>query len=219
MSWTILLGPAAALVLLGIFLALAWRGYSSPTRGAAIADYGEVRPALLVIDIQEGLSGSLARSSDYRAQSEPFLAAVNGVIDRAQALSMPIIYIHHEVTNGLVNFLSRGVMAAGSPRVALDQRLKVASDHDFAKHRLDGFSNPDLGRFLEQNRINRLYLIGLDAAFCVDRTSRGGLNRGYQVRVIQEAVITGKPAKMPGLLDKYRTAGIEVISDQDWWTH
>ena len=219
MNPAILIGPVAALILLAVFLAEVWRRYSSPTRGATIGDYGQTRPALLVIDIQEGLTGSVARSSDYAAQAEPFLGVVNRVIAQARTLNMPVIYIHHEVTNGLVNFLSRGVMAAGSPGAAFDHRLEVVTGNDFPKRRLDGFSNPDLGRFLQENQINRLYLIGLDAAFCVDRTARGGLNRGYEVRVVKEAIITRKPAKMPGLLDKYRASGINVIPEQNWWTN
>jgi len=81
---------------------------------------------------------------------------------------------------------------------------------------MDGFSNDALQKFLMENRINRLYMTGLDAEYCVYRTSRAAKNRGYSVNLIEDAVISSTVEKKLNILKKYKSDGINLITTEDF---
>ena len=85
--------------------------------------------------------------------------------------------------------------------------------NDFAKNRTDAFSNRQLEQFLIDQQVTELYLVGLDAAFCVYYTALGALNRGYNVTVVSDAVMTGR--NMAHVIERYRKKGIAVMESRE----
>jgi nicotinamidase-related amidase len=75
---------------------------------------------------------------------------------------------------------------------------------------MDAFSNPALDAFLPQNEVSRLYVTGLDAAYCVDRTIKGALNRGYKVTAVKDAIISSTAEKRDQFLKSYETEGVTL---------
>jgi len=73
----------------------------------------------------------------------------------------------------------------------------VINGNDFTKRISDSFSNPQLDAFLIRNRVDELYLVGLDASYCVHKTALGALNRGYKVTVVDDAVLSRKAQRCP----------------------
>jgi nicotinamidase-related amidase len=191
---------------------LTFNHFYSISKGKPIPEYKTERSALLVIDIQEGTTGRASISEGLIHQSSSFIQSVNRVIQKANCLQMPIAYVYHENTHWLLNLISRGVLAKGSPGTAIDKRITVITNNIFSKIKMDSFSNPNLDAFLRNHEINHLYITGLDAAYCVDRTSRASLKRGYHVTVIRDAVISETESKRKEMFQKYKGYGIRLIS-------
>jgi len=188
------------------------------SQGDSIAPGGTEKAALVVIDIQEGTTGTLASpfSKGLVRQSEPLIRAVNQAIGNAQARQIPVIYILQENIDPIANLLSKNFLAAGSASAAMDARVRADQGPTFVKHKMDAFFNPEFERHLRENGINHLVITGLDASQCVDRTIRGALKRGYRVTAITDAVITNRAEKMEKILRQYQQAGVKLIPLEEW---
>jgi nicotinamidase-related amidase len=208
------------LAAIGILLVLAF-GYSMyifhwmgiVSTGDKIQASAEKKPVLLVIDIQEGTSGTLSRSKGLIEQSGPLIEKVNGVIAEARAANVPVVYIKQVNTDFLLNAISgRKFLSVGTPSVEIDKRVNVVSSNIFPKQKMDAFSNPEVESFLKQQGANTLYVTGLDAAYCVDRTIKGALNRGYKVVAVKDAIISETEQKRDEKLADYEKEGVELTT-------
>ncbi len=184
---------------------------SKVTEGVPIENPDPESVALLVIDIQEGLTGEVSPTESYKEQSEDFIRNVNLVIEDAQCKGFTLIYIKSEVVNPLINILNNS-MARGSEGAKLDKRLMVKEGHVLTKRKNDPFTNPELDRLLIENRVGKLTLVGLDAAHCVTSTVQAALNRGYSISVVDEAVIGETEVQKNEALDEFRKLGVEIVS-------
>jgi nicotinamidase/pyrazinamidase len=206
-------------IVLILFVAYIYIGYSRFTaisEGETIPAYENPVSALLVIDIQEGTSGEVSASTGLKRQAEPFIKNVNKAIQTADSLEKIIVYIYHENTHWFANLVSNGTMAKGSPGTAIDKRVNVITENIFSKDKTDGFTNPELDKFLRKKQVKHLYITGLDAAYCVNGTSHGALNRGYKVSIIQDAVISEKEETKEEMIIKFKEAGMELTDTENW---
>lgn len=210
------------LISLGILIALLvlYMGYlfmnsSTISSGEPIAEYDQPTSALVVIDIQEGTTGEKSITDGYIQQADSFIQSVNDVIEWADSSTMPVAYIYHETTNWLLNLATKNALAQGSPGAKIDQRINIISDNLFSKHKMDAFSNPALDEFLINHKVKTLYVVGLDAAYCVNKTVFAAKNRGYQIFIIEDAVISDKPSKKQEMIEKFQSEGMQIIQSND----
>ncbi len=180
------------------------------TRGRKIAAYPDPRKALVVLDIQEGYSGTATRQPVTRPPTSGMLFIVNSLIDKAAVSGMEVAYIRQVFSNNLFVRLHGGRRQG---KVIIDRRIKMINLNNFEKNRTDAFSSRPFEQFLIDNQVNELYLVGVDAAYCVYYTALGALNRGYKVTVITDAVLSRK--KMADVLERYRRKGIAVITSEE----
>lgn len=196
------------IVLLSSVFALLYSN-TRPTTGPQIGTYATPRTALIVIDIQEDYTGPQAKKR-YR-DGDRIIAASNALLEQAHQKEMPVVFIENVTENPLVGFFAGGVNAPGAPGTATNQRLlKVPGARTFTKNRADAFSNPELDAFLRQNQVNKVLITGLDAAYCVNATTKGALNRGYKVTLFPEGIATESGKSMEKLTKEWREAGAEV---------
>jgi nicotinamidase/pyrazinamidase len=180
-----------------------------PTTGPQIGSYAAPRTALIVIDIQEDYTGPQAKKR-YR-DGDRIIAASNALVEQAHQKGMPVIYIQNVINNLFIGFLAGGVNAPSAPGTATDRRLlQVPGAGTFTKNRADAFSNPELDAFLRRNQVNKVLLTGLDAAYCVNATTKGALNRGYKVTLFPEGIATESGRRIDTLIKEWREAGAEV---------
>ena len=210
-----ILGIFVLFIILAIYLLFVIKSISGVSEGEPIAKYEKRKSALMVIDIQEGTTGELAITEGYIKQRKLFLTAVNKVIDMSNTSDLIIVYIKNETTNWLINFLDQNLAAKGHPGTEFDKDLKVVSKNQFTKHEMDAFSNLKLNEFLIKKQVNHLYIIGLDAAYCVDRTMKAALNRGYELTIIEDAVISETAELKAEKLQEFKQLGIIVIKVND----
>ena len=201
-----------AIALIAILLFAAMFFFVRPTRGERIASYPSARTALVVIDIQEDYTGPQARKR-FR-DGDKIVAASNSLIAQARARGDLVVFIRNEIDNPVISTLFGGINAPGAPGTEMDRRLaQTPADRTFVKHQPDAFSSAQFDAFLREQQVDRLMIAGLDAAYCVNATTRGALNRGYTVTLYRAAIATESGKSIDDLARGWREAGAQVRSD------
>ncbi|MBL8992423.1 MAG: cysteine hydrolase [Spirochaetia bacterium] len=204
--------PAFAVVfLLGLFFSC-----TKPAVLEKISNYPHPRSAFLVLDLQEDFTGAKARFPADSRQVERTLHWANWVIDGATVSNFLVVYIRNEFEpGGIENFVRGNAAVKGSPGIELDRRLKIVGNHAFSKNKGDAFSSRALENFLKTNQISRLYLAGLMGSACVLETVQGALGRGYDVRVLGEAVADRSLSRRDKSLEKMKQLGAKIVTAYD----
>lgn len=215
MGLELLINFLLGLVFLGVVFVLVMALWvlktMKPTIGRTIARYDNPQAALLVIDIQEDLTGTTAHSRFGYKNAEQFINTVNRCIAAAAARGLQVVYIGHECPDTLICRLAfGGRLLQGGEGSRQDDRLMIVSGHYFAKERADAFSNSQLEEFLIANKVDSVFVVGLDAVGCAYKTALGAVNRGYKTTIILDAVRTIRKKTADELAALYRKSGIEV---------
>lgn len=209
LRFLLVLGIVVAVLVANYFLFALTR--SSISEGESIQDRDAEKVALLVIDIQEGTTGTSSGYPLHQAQSELFIKQVNAVIEESYRRDQLIIYIRTEVVNPLINILNSS-LARGSLGSELDQRLAIKPGPVVVKRKSDSFSDTDLDRILAEHNIGTLVLVGLDAAHCVKTTVLAARNRGYSIAVVEDAVISESEELKTQALNEFAEMDVDIIS-------
>ena len=215
-----------ALCAVAVFVASMYIMLTQATQGARIAEYQNPQKALLVIDVQEDTTGTTAPPlSPYKGKAE-YIARLNNAIEAANSKNILIVYVKQEFDGLWGKTLSWAVFCGsdikGNPGTKVDKRIAMLSNYKFSKPQGDSFANPKLNEFLTGQRVNELYIAGLDPEFCIYATARGALTRGYKVNVITDAILSWRDTiciwsknSNEGIFKKYRQDGIKVISGRE----
>jgi nicotinamidase/pyrazinamidase len=185
------------------------------SQGRPIIQKETTKQALLVIDIQEGITGKSSTTDFFVLKSEELVSVVNRVIDASARNGIPVVYVKNEISDPLINILNSS-LAKGGPGAELDSRLKVVSDYIVNKDMSDAFSNPLLDSILIKNGINKLVFAGLDLAECVNSTILAAANRKYDICLISDALVANPDSLKDIMLDKFKQRGFAVISSNDY---
>ena len=191
--------PLAAVFLRGLYL-------GAGTKGERIAAYENPRSALLVIDAQN----DTWNNARYSRNKEDVMTKVNTAVEWADNNGVLVIYIKMEISNPLDLLLSQGNYKKGSDGAQLTDRLILPSEYIYSKNRNDTFSNEAFDSFLKERQIDILYLVGADAGGCVYGTAKGGINRGYKVEILKDAVFSLSDKIMGKMLEQYQKDKIGV---------
>ena len=181
------------------------------TKGVPIAFSKIEMPALLIIDVQESTTGEVASNESLINQADTLISEINKLIATCEYSNVPVIFITHEITNPLINFLDNS-SARGSMGTEIDKRLNASDHPHFFKRKLDAFSNSDFESFLLENKINTLYISGLDAKYCINNTVLGALNREYNVILLTNTIISAEPTLCDSIFQVLTKKGAEVIT-------
>lgn len=208
----ILLSVAVIIVIAATALFFVFNKMYAPTTGPRISAYANPAKALLMIDVQEDYTGIKGAKQPLLKNVEPQIAAINKLIDWASKSGMQVVYIRQLFDNNVIMRTFVGRTIEGLPGTEVDSRIKIVSKNDFTKKISDAFSNPQLNEFLIAHQVNELYLTGLDGVYCVHKTALGGMNRGYTVSVVTDAVMSQK--KMTDVLKLYDKDGIVTTTSE-----
>ena len=184
---------------------------SKVTEGEPIVNRDPDRVALLVIDIQEGTTGSTSSNQAYIRQSESLISQVNRLAEEGEGKGWAIIWVRSEVVNPFINMLNNS-LARGSLGAELDGRLNSSLGQVLVKSRNDSFNRTPLDSLLAEKEIGRLVIAGLDAEHCVLSAIQAAANRGYALTVFRETVIAGQEERMNEIFDGYEEMGVELRS-------
>ena len=151
--------------------------------------------ALVVIDLQNDIT------KHYRE----IIDGVNAAVERAQKLSMHIVYIKH---NNLAD--NTRTFKPGTKGEELVPELNVVSDNLFVKTKSSALTNEDFARFILEKGIDEFYICGADATACVKSTCFNMKKAGYKVCVLSDCVTSYDLKKISEMLAYYRKIGCEV---------
>ena len=186
---------------------------SNPTKGAVITQRADSKSALLVVDVQNDITGN---TGAYRNTDE-FVKSVNQAIFFAEENGMEILYVKNEYGNNPITLLlSGGRFRKDTEGAAFDRDLYVVNENVFSKSIGDSFSSKAFDEYLVSHDVDTIYIVGADAAACIYSTARGGLNRNYNVCIIRDAVITRSDDIFNQMLNQYEKNSIMVIDMHDF---
>ncbi len=207
--WSLVLVVATV----AVYFAYGYYKINAVSRGERIADYRTPGKALLIIDLQRDITEKDGRMVLNPEQTARIIANINRILSDRRIRNLQLVYIAQEFErNSIVQLLTNNALLPGSPGARIDPRIKIVSDNLFVKRVSDAFSNPELDDFLIKNRVNHLYVAGVDAEYCVDRTVRAALNRNYRVTVISDAVGSGSDEKRDAKIREFEGLGMEIIT-------
>ncbi len=174
------------------------------------------KPALLVFNIQEGTTGDISDIEYYKTSSPSLIAKINRLADSTNKHDVLVIYVRNEVSNYLINLISKN-LAARTPGVDLDKRLKKVPGYIILNDKMDAFYNTALDSILVQHGINRLYFAGLDPSYSIGNTLVAAENRNYRVSLIHDAIISKSGVYKKRKLLEFSHKGCEVLSSDDYF--
>jgi len=180
------------------------------TKGQPIDNYGEHKSALLVIDIQEATTGHLSMYPFFQINSDELIKNINRIAYSFNNHNILIIHIRSEISNPLINLLNSSY-AKGSPGAQFDKRIKTTSGLEVIKRAKDSFKNTNLDSILTSNKVSELYIVGLDAAECINATVEASQNRNYKVNLIEEAILSKSTEMKDSMIAVFKDRGVNVL--------
>lgn len=182
---------------------------TSPTTGENIISYSEENAVLFVIDMQnDTYNPSIYKDLDEKT------ANINKSINYAKANNIDIIYIKHESVKFLNSLLTGNKYVAKSEGANIHKDILMESENVFSKSISDAFSVVEMSNYLIEKEISTIYLVGADASACVYKTGLGGINRGYNVYAIEDAILYVYIKNYSKILSKYESKGFKIIDTE-----
>ena len=180
------------------------------TKGQPIENYSNLKSALLVIDIQEATTGHLSMYPFFQKNSDELIKNINRIADSFNNHNILVIHIRSEISNPLINLLNNSY-AKGSPGAQFDKRIKTTSGLEVIKRAKDSFKNTNLDSILINNNVTELYIVGLDAAECINATAEASQNRNYKVNLIEEAILSKSTEMKDSMIAVFKDRGVNVL--------
>ncbi|QYR23588.1 cysteine hydrolase [Paenibacillus sp. sptzw28] len=151
--------------------------------------------ALLVIDVQIGMFPE----QDPVYDGEGLLRRISGLIKKARACDVPVIYVQHNEGEG-------EPLETNSHGWNIHPMIAPASgDIVIQKHTPDSFHETNLQHELTRLGIKKVVLTGIQTDLCVDATCRQASKLGYEVIVAGDAHSTWGQGNQsaPQLIERY----------------
>ena len=197
-------------VIVFINLIIAGQYESNVTKGQPIENYSNHKSALLIIDIQESTTGHFSMYPFFQKNSEELIKNINRITDTFNNQNILVIHIRSEIANPLINLLNSSY-AKGSPGAQFDKRVKTTYGLEVIKRAKDSFKNTNLDSILISNKVSELYIVGLDAAECIEATAEASQNRNYMVNLIEEAILSKSTEIKDSMIVVFKDRGVNVL--------
>ena len=207
----IILCVVAAIIFFGAYVFVLVNKAGMISVGKPIDAYPDAKSALVIIDMQRDLTEKTGKMPINPAMSDAIINNLNMIMEKNRKLT--VVYVSHEF-EGVLGLLAGGALRHGKPGTEIDPRIKIVSENRFTKHISDSFSNPAFGEFLVKNHINHLYIAGLDARYCVNKTVRAALNRKYKVTVLYDAIGSATPQYVDQALTEFNKIDVELVKSE-----
>ena len=170
---------------------------------------------LLVIDVQENLVNPDSRIHIDPTSIDFFFDNVNEAIFKFNICGNEVIYVVNEWTNLFQNLITGNVCKKGGNGVGLDKRLMIINNKIYSKSEPNSLTNKDLLKYLKENNVSDVYIIGLLAEGCVKATAKALKSEKINVIVIENA-LGSKSQKIKNEVSEYFVMhGINRIKTDD----
>jgi nicotinamidase-related amidase len=169
-----------------------------------VVDRNPDNSALIVIDVQRTFTESSCLGI---ASSQSVVENINGAVDRARDLGMPVIWVRYQVRSqvglGLTSKRYGVEDLHTGEGTNLDSRLHfVVGDEEIIKPRQSAFYATDLEYLLRSKGIKYLCIAGVTTNVCVLATAKDASERDFAITLLEDCT-----AALPILHD-----GVEIMS-------
>jgi len=180
-------------------------------------NYGQTvdKKALLVIDIQENLVNQNSKIHIDTSGIDLFFQNLNRSITQFNNNKDLVIYVVNEWTNPLMNRFTGDVCKKGGIGVGLDKRLVLVNDKIYSKSKSNALTNTDLLKYLRDNNISEVYVMGLLAEGCVKATVQGLMKEKFTVIVIEDALGSKSNTNKSKVIDYFKKNNIKTIKTKE----
>ena len=178
------------------------------TKGPAIKQLTQEKRALLILDFQNDFFKSEAPMPVDSIQGKKAITTINKVLNQESDKYSTIVYVGNEFSKKdyIANWFRNNAAVKGTEGAQLIDELVKNKGPYFSKSSSDAFSNNELDQHLRDQEITELHIAGVFADQCVLSTVKGAVNRGYEVRVIENAIAAKDEERL-------KQAKIDLISE------
>ncbi|MHB8055465.1 MAG: cysteine hydrolase family protein [Candidatus Aminicenantales bacterium] len=158
-----------------------------------------MRPALLVIDIQNAFLPQMAEADKGTA-----LYMINAAIELFRAHGFSVIRVYH---SDLKYGPAPGRLEFEFPASALIK----PDDPMIVKNYPNGFKKTSLDKLLREKGVNTVFLCGLSAVGCVLATYHGALDLDYEAFMVKSSLLSHDAALTRSVQEICETVGYEAL--------
>lgn len=162
---------------------------------------------LIVLDMQEDYIAGKIPDSD----AIEFVENVNRIISKVD--TGKIVYVKTEMIVASLSF--KGVSVDTLADLEFCKNLKIVNDNIFIKEGGNAFDNNELATFFSGKNTSDIIIIGLLAEKCVTHTTNGGLELGYNIYLIPNAILGKKEKTKNKSIKKLINNGASVLKSKD----
>jgi nicotinamidase-related amidase len=147
--------------------------------------------ALLMIDLQSVFWDANIFDETARATAQ---TQVLTLVETAKSSDQPVIAVRQEwsipSTKAVARLLMKGQAIEGTPGTELAAPFDGVADHIVVKRVQDAFETKELDRLLGELDVGKLCIVGLDTNYCVAKTALAARQRGYEVEIVRQGVLS-----------------------------
>lgn len=159
---------------------------------------------ILVVDMQEIGTKQLLKPKD----AQNLLNNVNLVISKAD--TEKVIYVEAIMAKLHVSLSKLSVEF--EPGLALDNRLLIVGNTRIIKTKANTFKSEQFQKHIKETGATEFVIVGLMAEHCIRATALGGLQEGYSITVISDAIAAQSEQSKKETLSELEKAGANIIS-------
>lgn len=158
----------------------------------------EMKPALLVIDVQEAFLPFMSKTDQDMA-----IEMMNWSIQTFRKYNLPVIRVFHQSEEWGVK--------PGAPEFEFTTKLQVQdTDPKIIKTYPSAFTKTDLDNVLKEKGINTLFLCGLSSTGCVLATYFDAGSHDYKAFMLKDAMIGPKESYTDSVEDMFSAMDLET---------
>jgi nicotinamidase-related amidase len=183
------------------------------TSGPPVGEYEAPTTALVLLDLQRDFLERDGRMPVAAGQVDALLETTHALHALAVARGWPVLQVQNlQAPLDPGNLFRNGASVRGTPGAAWDSRVPEGADARFEKETPDAFANPAFDAALRERQVTRLVVSGVFADGCVTWTSRGALNRRYDVSLVPAGVAAGTDAARTAALEALQRDGVQLTT-------
>ena len=163
---------------------------------------------LMVIDVQK----KFYENTKLEQRANEMVQNINSLIERFDPEK--VIYVKATAKTLIVSL--NGIKSeAVFPAPELDTELQVVNDQIFTKIEGSAFSVVELNNLLQKRGIKKVTLVGLLAEKCVYKTAIDGIEKGYDIFIAKDAVLSKSASKKAKIFRKMTKKGVKIVPLED----
>jgi len=186
----------SAIIAIILLMIVSGKSFSQETKTQTI---GQIKPALLVIDIQNVYLSMVPEMEKGIA-----LYYINSLIELFRSNGYPVIRIYH--------FDKESGPKPGSEQFEYPGTVLIKDeDPKVIKTYGNGFTKTDLDKILRENGSNTLFLCGLSAVGCLLATWIGAQDHDYKAFMVKDAIMSHNSDYTNNIEDMFNAVGYDIV--------